>query len=160
VLERLETAAKRISDTILQQNYVEVIAHIDADGICSAAIASGALDNAGIEHTMTFLKQIDEDALESLKHRDNFMWFVDLGSGIYNELGNTNFVISDHHAPASTDPDRQLNPHLFGIDGSREMSGAGATYLVAKSMNEANTALEPLAVVDAAMRRYEGSCYI
>jgi RecJ-like exonuclease len=149
VLERLETAAKRISSVILRQDYVEVVAHIDADGISSAAIASGALDNAGIEHTVTFLKQIDEEALESLKRRDNFIWFVDLGSGIYNELGNTNFVISDHHVPASTDPDRQLNPHLFGIDGSREMSGAGATYLVARSMNEANTALEPLAVVGA-----------
>ncbi len=149
VLEKLEPAANKISSVILQQDYVEVVAHIDADGICAAAIASGALDNAGIEHTITFLKQIDEEALESLKHRDNFVWFVDLGSGVYEEIKNINFVISDHHIPASKELGRQLNPHLFNIDGSREMSGAGATYMVAKSMNEENKALAPLAIVGA-----------
>lgn len=148
VLEKLEPAAKKISSLILQQDYVEVVAHIDADGICAAAIASGALDNAGIEHTITFLKQIDEEALESLKRRDNFVWFVDLGSGVYDEL-KTNFVISDHHIPASKELDRQLNPHLYNIDGSREMSGAGATYMVAKSMNKENKTLAPLAIVGA-----------
>jgi RecJ-like exonuclease len=148
VLESFEPVAKKISNLILQQEYVEVVAHIDADGICSAAIASGALDNAGIEHTITFLKQIDEEALESLKHRDNFVWFVDLGSGVYEEL-KTNFVISDHHIPASKDMERQLNPHLLNIDGSREMSGAGATYIVARSMSDKNRSLAPLAIVGA-----------
>lgn len=149
MLERFEPVARRISGTILQQEYVEVVAHIDADGICSAAIASGALDVAGIEHTITFLKQIDGEALESLKQKDNFLWFVDLGSGVYEEIKSLSFVISDHHVPASVELDRQLNPHLVGIDGSREMSGAGATYIMARSMNDSNRRLAPLAVMGA-----------
>jgi RecJ-like exonuclease len=42
-----------------------------------------------------------------------------------------------------------LNPHLFGRDGSFELSGAGATYLVSRAVSEKNRDLSSLAIVGA-----------
>jgi len=43
----------------------------------------------------------------------------------------------------------QLNPHLFGLDGSYDMSGAGAAYLVGKALSPDNRNLAALAIVGA-----------
>ncbi len=42
-----------------------------------------------------------------------------------------------------------FNPHLFGRDGSFELSGAGATYLVSKALDLKNKDLSALAIVGA-----------
>ncbi|MDD1769525.1 MAG: DHH family phosphoesterase, partial [Methanomassiliicoccales archaeon] len=42
-----------------------------------------------------------------------------------------------------------VNPHLFGIDGSTDISGAGTTYSVAKHLTTNNVDLLPLAIVGA-----------
>ena len=149
MLDDLEPHAKRLAKLALQQDFVEVVAHIDADGLCSAAIASTALERAGIEHSITFLRQLDGKAIEGFAERDNFMWFVDLGSGMYDELRTRDCIITDHHLPGSTEMEKQLNPHLLGHDGGTEISGAGVTYLVARAMNEENRDAAFLAVVGA-----------
>ncbi len=43
----------------------------------------------------------------------------------------------------------QLNPHLFGWDGSNDLSGAGAAYLVGKALSMKNRDLAALAIVGA-----------
>jgi RecJ-like exonuclease len=43
----------------------------------------------------------------------------------------------------------QLNPHMYGINGAIELSGAGATYLVARQLSSENSSLAPLAIVGA-----------
>jgi len=42
-----------------------------------------------------------------------------------------------------------VNPHLYGIDGARDISGAGVAYFVAKEVDRANVDLAPIAVVGA-----------
>jgi len=42
-----------------------------------------------------------------------------------------------------------VNPHLHGIDGSRDLSGAGVTYLVAKALDKTNVDLACVAAVGA-----------
>lgn len=42
-----------------------------------------------------------------------------------------------------------INPVLFGIDGGREICGAGVTYLFAKALNEKNKELAHIAVIGA-----------
>ncbi len=42
-----------------------------------------------------------------------------------------------------------INPTIFGINGSKEVSGAGVTYLFAKEMNEKNKDLAYLGIVGA-----------
>lgn len=61
-----------------------------------------------------------------------------------------NKVITDHHV-CTRDKDYvfHLNPHLFGLDGSTEISGAGVTYLVAKELCQDCIDLTYLAIVGA-----------
>ena len=80
-------------------------------------------------------------------------------------------IICDHHVPSGSgaptreqrmdltrladaldtvdDAIPQVNPHFDGLDGSRELSGAGATYLVAREMDPQNVELSPIAIIGA-----------
>jgi RecJ-like exonuclease len=83
---------------------------------------------------------------------DTFI-FTDLGSGqlhvIEEELSDKEFCIIDHHKPHNDTNRPQFNPHLSGIDGVTEVSGAGMAYLVAREFSEKNKDLAKLAVVGA-----------
>jgi single-stranded-DNA-specific exonuclease len=77
--------------------------------------------------------------------------FTDLGSGsldLIDDLGPL-CVIADHHQPAGrSDTALHLNPHLFGFNGATDLSGSGATYLIARALGE-NADRSDLAVVGA-----------
>ncbi|HUV25340.1 MAG TPA: DHH family phosphoesterase [Methanomassiliicoccales archaeon] len=136
---------------------VEVLAHIDADGITSASIASMALDRAGIDHSVHFIKKLDPVTIEKINLcGSDAVWLVDLGSGSYSLIEHEGACISDHHVPNFNGQTcltayfgRHMNPHLHGKDGSVEICGAGVTYLVAKMMDRRNQDLSPLAIVGA-----------
>lgn len=153
-------AAERAADAIRGADYVKVITHIDADGISAGSIASLALDRLGIAHEVVFEKKITEEVVSGVNTCKDLVWICDLGSGYASEFSKNGLVITDHHVPDSRKKRRQtvledfvavyhVNPHLFGMDGSREISGAGVTYEVAKKLNPENTDLAYLAVIGA-----------
>jgi RecJ-like exonuclease len=168
--------AQRLADIIRRRKKVKVVTHIDADGICAGAIASMALERAGIEWEVDFVKQLDPETVDRLRGSMNGMlvWFTDLGSGQLEMLKGIDCVISDHHTPSlgyrqqaagsrqegtdgpnpeheapNTDYPPTVNPHLHGLSGALELSGAGAAYLVAREMDGANIDLAALAIVGA-----------
>jgi hypothetical protein len=57
----------------------------------------------------------------------------DLGAGI-EDLPEGTMVI-DHHQPHFTG-EFHANPHLFGIDGDRDLSASGTAYLVAQNLGD------------------------
>ncbi|MFC7176627.1 single-stranded-DNA-specific exonuclease RecJ [Halosegnis marinus] len=126
---------------------VLVASHIDADGLTSAAVADTALERAGIAHEQVFFKQLDAEAIASLAATDyDTVLFTDFGSGqlddiaVHEERGDFVPVIADHHRPAEdADTEFHLNPLLFGINGARELSGAGAAYVLARALEGAGT---------------------
>ena len=158
---------------------VTVATHIDADGVAAASIAKCVLERLGVRHDVLFFKKLDDKAVEALvKKGSDVTWFTDLGSGSSSRLGGLRAVISDHHVPdaAAGAPragaqalltdfsgPRQVNPHLHGISGATDLSGAGATFLVALAADEQNCDLAPLAILgsvgdlqDQKTRRLEG----
>lgn len=153
--ERLKAAAS-----------VGVYSHIDSDGITGAAIASEALSRAGVEHSVSFLKKLDESALDSIRVQNPpVAWFCDFGAGMFDKMHGLTAVITDHHVPVEREIPREartnlaalaeaqdsvlmLNPHLLG-EGSDAASGAGTTYLVAHAMDPRNTDLAAIAIVGA-----------
>jgi RecJ-like exonuclease len=150
-----EKAAERAAEMLLASSSVLVVGHIDADGITASSIASAALGRAGVEHTVRFVKKLDGAEIEKAReHPAMRIWFVDLGSGAYSRLEPGRCVVTDHHrvdpgTDGRPEGDGHVNPHLFGLDGSGEVSGAGVTYLVAKKMDPRNKDLSALAVVGA-----------
>ena len=143
--------ARDVADIIQKSKDVHIVTHIDADGISAGSIAAKTLQRLGREYSLECVKQLDEMVLKRLLNENHdLVWFTDLGSGISNIYPEINKVITDHHiCPKDSDFPFHLNPHLFGRDGSYDMSGAGATYLVAKEIDKENVDLSALAIVGA-----------
>ncbi|MBI2508194.1 DHH family phosphoesterase [Candidatus Woesearchaeota archaeon] len=134
---------------------VRVISHLDADGISSAAIITKALKRLNKKFALTIVKQISINTLSQFKSEsyETFL-FVDLGSGnlaeIKEAINAKKIIILDHHQPEHFENNFiHLNPMLFGLDGNKDVSGAGLAYLFAKSLDEKNKDLSTLALVGA-----------
>ena len=143
--------ARDVADIIQKSKDVHIVTHIDADGISAGAIAAKTLQRMDKNYSLECVKQLDEMVLKRLLDENHdLVWFTDLGSGISTSYPEINKVITDHHmCPNDSDFSFHLNPHLFGRDGSYDMSGAGAAYLVAKAIDKKNLDLSALAIVGA-----------
>lgn len=120
--EALITEARKIAEKIRRHSQVNVVTHIDADGITAGSIACKALDREGIDYEITFLKQLDPLAIEALKNENKgLIWFTDLGSGQIENLSGLDFIITDHHVP-----DISTGPHNGRPKPSKEVPGSAA----------------------------------
>ncbi|WP_256288495.1 DHH family phosphoesterase [Halobellus inordinatus] len=158
--ERAVACAERLQSA----DRVLLASHIDADGLTSAAIAATALERAEIPFETVFAKQLDEREVARIAATDyDTVLFTDFGSGQldvvapYAADGAFTPVVADHHQPAEVpdgvdEPAFHLNPLLFGLDGASELSGAGASYTLARALEPPesdNRDLAGLAVVGA-----------
>jgi single-stranded-DNA-specific exonuclease len=151
--ERARACARRLRDA----DEVLLASHIDADGLTSAAIGATALARAGIPHEVVFKDQLDETEIASIAAREyDTVLFTDFGSGqldvvaAHERAGDFEPIIADHHQPADADTEFHLNPLLEGIDGASELSGAGATYLLARALADREMDSQSGAVADPA----------
>jgi len=99
---------------------------------------------------------IDEKTVNDIQaDQPSLIVLTDFGSGdidvLNSKLSKQEVIILDHHQPVGeANPSFvHVNPHLYGIDGSRDLSGAGAAYLVARAIDKANVDLASIAVVGA-----------
>ncbi|WP_049985532.1 DHHA1 domain-containing protein [Halobellus rufus] len=158
--ERAVACAERLRDA----DRVLLASHIDADGLTSAAVAASALERAEIPFETVFAKQLDEREVARIAATDyETVLFTDFGSGQLDVIaphaaeGAFTPVVADHHQPADLpdgvpEPGHHLNPLLFGLDGASELSGAGASYVLARALEPSdgdNRDLAALAVVGA-----------
>lgn len=152
LVDLAETAATRLQEL---QKPIRCVAHYDCDGISSAVIVHKALDRASIPFDITFVEELNENVLKELRdeHDEDVYLFVDIGSGqigaIQDVLHDKEVLIADHHEPGDGDVDVHVNPHLVGIDGGADISGAGVTYLVMRVLDERNKDLLKYALVGA-----------
>ncbi|MGQ9720849.1 MAG: DHH family phosphoesterase [Candidatus Jordarchaeum sp.] len=149
---------KQVSEKILEARekdlFFRVISHLDADGIAAAGITSHFLLRMGANFHLRIVQQLREENLREIQEsKESIFVFTDLGSGqigiIEKNLPPESVIIMDHHPPEKETTIHQANPHLWDINGATEISGAGITYLVAKSIDNSNMDLAPLAVVGA-----------
>ncbi len=161
--ERADACAQHLRSA----DSVVLASHIDADGLTSAAIAATALERAEIPFRTVFSKQLDAEEIAGIAELEpETVLFTDFGSGQldiiaeHEAAGDFTPVIADHHRPAGADsadaeaPETEfhLNPLLFGINGASELSGAGASYALARALEPEggdNRDLAALAVVGA-----------
>ena len=137
----LGARATACAERLRRSESVLLASHIDADGLTSAAVATTALSRAGIDHDVVFEKQLDADAIAEIAATEHeTALFTDFGSGQLDVItdheaaGDFMPVIADHHRPADADTEFHLNPLLFDLDGSTELSGAGTTYVLARAL--------------------------
>ncbi|HEY9706277.1 MAG TPA: DHH family phosphoesterase [Allocoleopsis sp.] len=155
--ELLQKGAE-IFHQIPKNKAIRVIGHLDADGICSSAIIISALIKLNRKYSLTIMPAITEESLKPLiDEPEEYFIFVDLGSGTIDAVGNvlTNkqiIVLDHHHLQSETNYPNitQMNPHICGIDGSDEISGAGVTFLFTQAItNNGNFDMSRIAIVGA-----------
>jgi len=145
----LDERAAACADRLRAAESVLLASHIDADGLTSAAIAATALERAGLDFEVVFKKQLDDAEIASIAAREyDTVLFTDFGSGQLDVIadheaaGDFTPVIADHHQPAEAETEYHLNPLLEGIDGASELSGAGASYVLARALAETGAATD------------------
>jgi single-stranded-DNA-specific exonuclease len=140
--ENIASAVERFKQ--LEKNErIRVISHLDADGICACSILLKAFNHDNRNYSISIVQQLNEKILISLaKEPYNYYFFTDLGSGqidLINKYlkGKVAFIL-DHHELKETQPNENVvhvNPHLYGIDGGKEISGSGVVYLFTNKLN-------------------------
>src|ERR1041385_9042305 len=135
--ERIKAVAESDAETC-------IISHIDADGITSGSIIALALSRLKAKFCLRCVSDMNDSLLQSLKNENHdFVIVSDLGAGWLNPIKKTfgdNCVILDHHQlpseEAVTDDSNQLfNAWKFDIDGGRDISAGGMTYVVAYGLD-------------------------
>lgn len=171
LIKTKEFLFKRLNE---KKTPIQIYTHLDADGLASGAILGKALYREKIPFQISILRQLEREEILKIKkifqEYDYFIVFSDFGSGQYLELMEhlklddelNPFIILDHHLPqnisnktdAVTDLYKEtspwhVNPYFYNIDGSKEISGAGLCYFFAKTLNNVNVDLSPIALVGA-----------
>jgi len=155
-LNSASEAAGFIRKRVENNETIHVISHFDADGLAAAGIIGKALVRLGATFRIRIEKWIDEKVTEQVTaDKPSLTIFTDFGSG-YLDLLNAKLkdyavAILDHHQAVNEPLPTfvHVNPHVHGIDSSRDLSGAGVAYLVAKDLDEKNVDLACVAVVGA-----------
>ena len=158
--ERMESALVSLIDYSKSRKPALVVSHYDADGLTAAAILMNILKQLGIPFHVKILTQLDENRASLILknyHNYHFVVFLDMGSSelpvIRSYAKGKTVLIIDHHKPSKskvTDEEIiEVNPRRFGIDGDREISSSGLTYLLARQLDSNNVRLAPLAIVGA-----------
>ncbi len=131
---------------------VRLISHLDADGLSSAGIMISLLRSLNVPFHLTIIKYISESLIRRLEAEPYSVYiFTDLGSGdlpLISSLGRRAFVIDHHRPEGETGQVRVLNPFLAGLDGDREVSGAGVAFLLYYEMLE-DPEMAPMAITGA-----------
>jgi single-stranded-DNA-specific exonuclease len=147
--KRLSSLAKYLQKA---QN-VHVVTHIDADGLTAGAIAVKTLQRMNKSYSIEFVKQLDPMVVKRLNTKQyELVWFTDLGSSIVEDSSiDFSYIVTDHHAcnKDTQNVSYHFNPHLFGLDGSWELSGSGGTYLLSMTLDKKNQDLASLALIGA-----------
>ncbi len=153
LLNRADQACSLIKEHIDKENIVRVISHNDSDGISAAGVMCNAIAKEGGKFHVTIIPRLREEFIAKLKNeRYQLFVFCDMGSAyphLINKL-KANVLICDHHQ--ITRPDEyenivHVNPHLFELDGTQDISASGVSYLSVRGMD--NVELSGLALVGA-----------
>ncbi len=159
LLKKADQVAKVIKDFMNEGKNFKVLAHHDADGISSASIFVSILAHFKTKFHVRVIMQLNEkNILNMLSSKSDVLIFLDFGSGykdvIKNAAPENDIIIIDHHEVLKSfkgdEKLIELNPHLFNINGSYEISSAGLAFLIAeKVIPEGSLNLSLLAIVGA-----------
>ena len=146
MLNRASEATDMLKEHIENDAVVRIISHNDADGISAAAVIANALTEENVQFHTTIiprLKQEDVNSLRSEKY-DLFI-FSDMGSPFIKDFNTYkhDVIVADHHQVGDTETESNvvhINPHLFEIDGSKDLCGAGSAYLAIRDLDKKHLA--------------------
>ena len=135
-----------LKEHIEKDSVIRIISHNDADGISAAAVIANALAEEDVQFHTTIIPRLKEDTVNQLRsEKYDLFIFSDMGSPFIKEFNTYkhDVIVADHHQVDDTESESNVvhvNPHLFEIDGSRDLSGAGSAYLTVRDLNKKHLA--------------------
>ena len=135
-----------LKEHIEKDSVIRIISHTDADGISAAAVIANALAEEDVQFHTTIIPRLKEDTVNQLRsEKYDLFIFSDMGSPFIKEFNTYkhDVIVADHHQVDDTESESNVvhvNPHLFEIDGSRDLSGAGSAYLTVRDLNKKHLA--------------------
>ncbi|HIQ32339.1 MAG TPA: DHH family phosphoesterase [Methanothermococcus okinawensis] len=133
----VEEIKEKIKD---HQGLIRVITHYDADGLASGAILIKMLYRLNKNFHLSIVEHLNEKVINRIyrEYNNPLYIFCDMGSAYIDVIAERDMkaVILDHHPPklryTKVEEVHQLNPHIFNLNGAREISASGVCYLVAR----------------------------
>ena len=145
-------ASRVLEEHINEGNIIRVISHNDADGLSAAGVVARAISSKNGQFHISILSRLKREFIKKLAgEKYSLFFFCDMGSAHLEDISRLrgDVIIADHHQPSDFRTDSNivhLNPHLHGLDGSRDLSASGTAYIATRSITR-DTA--PLALVGA-----------
>ena len=142
MLNRASEASNMLKEHIDNDSVIRLISHNDADGISAAAVIANALKEEGVQFHTSIVPRLKEDMVNQLRsEKYDLFIFSDMGSPFIKEFNTYkhDVIVADHHQVEGTESESNvihINPHLFGIDGSRDLCGAGTAYLAVRDLDK------------------------
>ncbi|MBQ6345461.1 MAG: DHH family phosphoesterase [Methanobrevibacter sp.] len=146
MLNRAGEACNMLKEHIEKDSVIRIISHNDADGISAAAVIANALAEENVQFHTTIIPRLKEDTVNQLRsEKYDLFIFSDMGSPFIKEFNTYkhDVIVADHHQVDDTASESNVvhvNPHLFEIDGSRDLSGAGSAYLTVRDLDKKHLA--------------------
>lgn len=156
--DNVNSISETIKNLVDDRKDVLIVSNSSCDGIVSASLLIKAIWKLGGKGTARFLNKFDSEIFTDIKNEDHdFYFFTDMGSGLselFNKLFTKNWVTLDHKKISITeiaidDNNAILNPWKYDIDGDKEITSGGISYLLVKNLDKRFSDLSPLAVVSA-----------
>ena len=146
MLNRASEATNMLKEHIDNDSVIRLISHNDADGISAAAVIANALKEENVQFHTSIIPRLKEDTVNQLRsEKYDLFIFSDMGSPFIKEFNTYkhDVIVADHHQVDDAEPESNvvhLNPHLFDVDGSKDLCGAGAAYLSIRDLNKKHLA--------------------
>ena len=154
LLNKAEEACTLLKKHLVQDHVVRVISHNDADGISAAGVVCNAISKEGGKFHVTIVSRLKAEVLDKIsREKYKLFFFCDMGSAWTERIVKLkgDAIIADHHQTIDSTDEHEnlvhLNPHLFGLDGTRDVSGSGVSYLAVRPLKHYE--LSALALVGA-----------
>jgi len=153
--ESVQAAVNKFKE-LDKKETIRLISHLDADGISACSILIKALNNDNRRYSISIVQQLNKNIIDDLaKEKYKYFVFTDLGSGqieyLKEKLKDKKIFILDHHKTENIEAENivHVNPMLYGIDGSKGISGAGVVYLFATSLDKKIEEMAHIAIIGA-----------
>lgn len=162
MLNRANEACDMLKEHIEKDSVIRIISHNDADGISAAAVIANALAEENVQFHTTIIPRLKEDIVNQLRsEKYDLFIFSDMGSPFIKEFNTykRDVIVADHHQIDGTESESNVvhvNPHIFEIDGSRDLSGAGSAYLTVRELDKKHLAYFALIGAFGDMQGQEG----
>ena len=159
----LESMRRAISEIEARPDRrVLILHHNDSDGLSSGAILTRAFERKAFQVERICLEKPYPAVLERIfERRDRLIVLTDFAgrnAPLISDLnqGRNLVLILDHHkAELPTDPAvHLLDPEIFGLRGDRDITASTTCYLFARTWDEANADLAPIATIGAVGDRF------